>query len=77
LTFFLENSVARRFGFRKLVWNGCIVFCPIRNGLLQCPRIFYFICLEWRKNSWLAASRETGIELVCIEDEALADGGHC
>jgi hypothetical protein len=30
-----------------------------------------------KKIAGFAASRETGIEFVCIEDEALVDGGHC
>lgn len=47
-----------------------------RRYLIESPRIFYFICLEWRKKlSWLAASREIGIERVCIADEASVDGG--
>ena len=35
IDFLPENSGARRFGFRRLVWNGSIVLYPIRNGLLD------------------------------------------
>ena len=49
-----------------------------RRYLLESPRIFYFVCLEWKKNMpslQLRARLESSSG--CIEDKALVDCGGC
>ena len=47
-----------------------------RRYLLESPQIFYFVCLEWKKNMpSLQLRARLGSDSVCVEDKALVRCG--